>query len=157
MNPRPLVVRFGALGDMVMLTVAIRHLHARFGQPVDIIGVGRLDAPLLQGSRGSARYYRSPAASDPIWLSLAAASAGRASCAARAPVPTWLFDHDNRKICALLMRAGWTPAHWCHHEDMPRARRARTSAIAGCASPIAIRRCWVAQDLPVTATMPLAS
>jgi hypothetical protein len=37
---RPLVVRFGALGDMVILTVLIRHLYARFGQPVDILASG---------------------------------------------------------------------------------------------------------------------
>ena len=35
-NSRPLIVRFGALGDMVILTVMIRHLHERFGAPVDV-------------------------------------------------------------------------------------------------------------------------
>jgi heptosyltransferase-2/heptosyltransferase-3 len=30
-----------------------------------------------------------------------------------------MFDHDNRKVCSLLTRAGWTSEYWCHHEDLP--------------------------------------
>jgi hypothetical protein len=33
----PLVMRFGAFGDMVLLTVLLRHLYERFGKPVDVI------------------------------------------------------------------------------------------------------------------------
>ena len=118
MNPRPLVVRFGALGDMVMLTVAIRHLHTRLGQPVDILTSGEWSVPLLTGQPGVGELYRIASRKQPYWWSLQqhrlVAALGR-----RTAGPTWLFDHDNRKVCALLMRAGWTAAHWCHHEDMP--------------------------------------
>lgn len=44
---RPLVVRCGALGDMVMLTTLIRLLHARYGQPVDVLTTGAWTPPLL--------------------------------------------------------------------------------------------------------------
>ena len=54
----------------------------------------------------------------PYWLSSGQRRLVR-ELRARGAGPTWLFDHDNRKICRLLLRAGWTPQHWCHHEDMP--------------------------------------
>jgi ADP-heptose:LPS heptosyltransferase len=117
MNPRPLVVRFGALGDMVILTVAIRHLAARFGQPVDIIAAGDWTAALLQGQPGVGEIRTIGSRRRPYWLSPAQQRL-LYWLRARGPGPTWLFDHDNRRICRLLLRAGWTRAHWCHHEDL---------------------------------------
>jgi len=112
------VVRFGALGDMVMLTVAIRHLHARLGEPVDILAAANWTRPLLHGQPGVGDIFILASRKPPYWLSpdqhrlvgeLRARTAG----------PTWLFDHDNRKVCSLLERAGWTPPCWCHHEELP--------------------------------------
>jgi ADP-heptose:LPS heptosyltransferase len=118
LNPRPLAVRFGALGDMVMLTVAIRHLHARLGQPVDILAAAGWTRPLLQGQPGVGEIFLLASRKPPYWLSPAQPRLVR-ELRARGAGPTWLFDHDNRKICRLLLRAGWTPQHWCHHEDLP--------------------------------------
>jgi heptosyltransferase-2/heptosyltransferase-3 len=112
------VVRFGALGDMVMLTVAIRHLHARFGQPVDVLAAAGWTRALLQGQRGVGEIFLLASRKAPYWLSPDQWRLVRA-LAARGAGPTWLFDHDNRKICRLLLRAGWTPEFWCHHEDLP--------------------------------------
>ena len=117
MNPRPLIVRCGALGDMVILTVAIRHLHGRFGQPVDIIGSGDWTQPLLQEQPGVGDVHIIGSRKRPYWLSMGQHRL-TAWLRARSAGPTWLFDHDNRKICSLLIRAGWTPMHWCHHEDL---------------------------------------
>lgn len=47
-SPRPLVVRCGAFGDVVMVTTLIRLLHARYGAPVDVVGSGGWTAPLLR-------------------------------------------------------------------------------------------------------------
>jgi ADP-heptose:LPS heptosyltransferase len=47
-NARPLVVRCGAFGDMVLLTPLIRLLAARYGSPVDLVGSGGWTAPLLR-------------------------------------------------------------------------------------------------------------
>lgn len=52
MNARPLVVRCGAFGDVVMVTTLIRLLHARYGAPVDVVGSGDWTAPLLQHEPG---------------------------------------------------------------------------------------------------------
>src|SRR5580658_2239042 len=117
MNVRPLVVRFGALGDMVILTVAIRHLHARFGQPVDIIAAGDWTGQLLKDQPGVGEVRAIGSRRRPYWLSPPQQRLVR-WLRERTAGPTWLFDHDNRKICSLLLRAGWTPAHWCHHEDL---------------------------------------
>ena len=112
------MVRFGALGDMVMLTVAIRHLHARLGQPVDVLAAAGWTRALLQGQRGVGEIFLLASRKAPYWLSPDQWRLVRA-LAARGAGPTWLFDHDNRKICRLLLRAGWTPEFWCHHEDLP--------------------------------------
>jgi ADP-heptose:LPS heptosyltransferase len=117
MNARPLIVRFGALGDMVMLTVAIRHLSARFGQPVDIVAAGDWTAQLLQDQPGVGEIRAMGTRKRPYWLGPAQQRLVR-WLRERGPGPTWLFDHDNRTVCQLLQRAGWTAAHWCHHEDM---------------------------------------
>src|ERR1700683_1037984 len=43
---RPLALRCGAFGDMVLLTALIRVLHAEFREPVDIVTSGSWSAPL---------------------------------------------------------------------------------------------------------------
>lgn len=48
MTARPLVVRCGAFGDVVMVTTMIRLLAARYGDRVDVIGSGGWTPPLLQ-------------------------------------------------------------------------------------------------------------
>jgi ADP-heptose:LPS heptosyltransferase len=118
LNPRPLVVRFGALGDMVMLTVAIRHLHARLGQPVDILAAAAWTRELLQGQPGVGDVYLLASRKPPYWLSPGQQRLVH-QLRARGAGPTWLFDHDNGKVRRLLLLAGWTPQHWCHHEDLP--------------------------------------
>jgi ADP-heptose:LPS heptosyltransferase len=115
-------VRFGALGDMVMLTAAIRHLHARFGQPVDVLAAADWTRPLLRGQPGVGEIFLLSSRKGAYALSPAQHRLVR-ELRARGAGPTWLFDHDNRKVCSLLLRAGWTPPYWCHHEDLPGLHR----------------------------------
>jgi ADP-heptose:LPS heptosyltransferase len=119
-NQRPLVVRFGALGDMVILTVLIRHLHARFGQPVDILASGGWVRPLLQDQPGVGNIYVLRSRNTPYWLSSEQRAVVK-QLRERGAGPTWLADHDNRKTISLLRRAGWTSDHWCEyfHLDPP--------------------------------------
>ncbi len=44
----PLVVRFGAFGDMVMLTPLLELLHRRSGLPCDVVGIGAWNEPLFR-------------------------------------------------------------------------------------------------------------
>lgn len=125
LNPRPLVVRFGALGDMVILTVLIRHLHARFGQPVDIVASGGWARPLLQDQPGVGDIHVIRSRNTPYWLS----SEQRTVVTAlrqRGAGPTWLADIDNRKARWLLQRAGWAPQLSCDYHglrDIPGAHQ----------------------------------
>lgn len=47
MTARPLVVRCGAFGDMVMVSTLLRLLSARYGSQVDLVSAGDWTAPLL--------------------------------------------------------------------------------------------------------------
>ncbi len=65
----PLVMRFGAFGDMVLLTVLLRHLHARLGKPVDVISSGPWTRPLLEGQPWVGRLFVIRSRRTPYWLS----------------------------------------------------------------------------------------
>lgn len=114
MNSRPLVVRFGALGDMTILTVMIRHLHERFGELVDVVGSGAWTRPLLEGQYGVGDVYligsrRWPYFASPEQWTLTHA------LRARGRGPTWLCDLRNRKILRILRRAGWNAGDSCDY------------------------------------------
>ncbi len=117
----PLLVRYGALGDMVLLTVAIRHLYQRLGQPIDVLGTGPWTRPLLEGQPGVGTVYLLDSRRRPLWLSPAQQGLVRA-LRARGAGPTWLCDEDSRKVLNLLARAGFSSADWCGHDgftDLP--------------------------------------
>ena len=68
---RPLAVRCGAFGDMVLLTALIRMLHARFHSPVDIVTSGPWSEPLLRGQPGIGEIWTLRSRKTPYWLSAA--------------------------------------------------------------------------------------
>jgi len=68
LSERPLVVRCGALGDMVLLTALIRELHARFRQPVDIMCSGPWSEPLLRGQPGVGEIFCLRSRKTPYWF-----------------------------------------------------------------------------------------
>jgi ADP-heptose:LPS heptosyltransferase len=65
---RPLIVRCGAFGDMVLLTALIRPLHARFQCPVDIVTSGPWSEPLLSGQPGVGEILSVRSRKTPYWL-----------------------------------------------------------------------------------------
>jgi len=121
MNPRPLIVRFGALGDMTILTVMIRLLYERFGERVDIVGSGGWTRPLLEGQYGVGDVYLIESRRWPYFASPEQWALTR-KLHARGPSATWLCDERNQKILRVLKWAGWTRAHSCHYfglRDLP--------------------------------------
>jgi ADP-heptose:LPS heptosyltransferase len=66
---RPLAVRCGAFGDMVLLTALIRVLHAEFHSPVDIVTSGSWSEPLLRGQPGVGEVWSVRSRKTPYWLS----------------------------------------------------------------------------------------
>jgi ADP-heptose:LPS heptosyltransferase len=53
----PIVVRFGRLGDMVMLTSLLHLLHQRYGSPCEVFAAGPWNAPLYAGHPDVARLW----------------------------------------------------------------------------------------------------
>jgi heptosyltransferase-2/heptosyltransferase-3 len=104
MLERPLVVRCGAFGDMVLLTALIRPLHARFSSPVDILTSGPWSEPLLRGQPGVGEIWTLRSRKTPYWISLDQQRAVR-RLMARGPGPTWFCD-GNDAARPILRRAG---------------------------------------------------
>ena len=101
---RPLLVRFAAFGDAVLLTPLIRQLQARFGAPVDLLSSGSWTAPLLQGQPGVGDIMIVRSRRTPYWASLDQRRAVR-WLRARGAGPTW-FGDMNAVGRSLLTRAG---------------------------------------------------
>ncbi len=103
-NRRPLLMRCGAFGDMVLMTPFIRELAERFGEPVDVISSGAWTRPLLEGQRGVGELYvlgsrRRPYLISPDQWRLVRTLRGR-------PIgPTWFLDPGGIGK-SLLARAG---------------------------------------------------
>ena len=99
----PVVVRFAALGDVVLLTVLLDALHQRYGRPVHVLGSGPWTSVLL-GSRpavGEVRQLSSRRA--PYWLTPSQQSAAVWLRNHRGPI--YLCDPD-KHAARLLQRAG---------------------------------------------------
>jgi ADP-heptose:LPS heptosyltransferase len=101
---RPLVVRCGAFGDMVLLTALIRVLHAQFQSPVDIVTSGPWSEPLLRGQPGVGEILSIRSRKTPYWLSPDQWRVVRC-LRARGTGPTWYCD-GNEAARPLLTRAG---------------------------------------------------
>jgi ADP-heptose:LPS heptosyltransferase len=116
----PLVVRFGAIGDLVLLTPLLHLLHRRFGQPCRLLGSGGWMRPLLDGNPDiqaimSLRSRRAPYLFEPSQWRLVAA------LRALPPGPVYVCDYNAlEKVRWLLRRARIAPERCVYVSDMPR-------------------------------------
>jgi len=101
---RPLAVRCGAFGDMVLLTALIRVLYAEFRLPVDIVTSGPWGEPLLRGQPGVGEVLSMRSRKTPYWLNADQRRVVR-QLRARGPGPTWFCDGDDAAR-PILDRAG---------------------------------------------------
>ena len=102
----PLVIRFGAFGDMVLLTPLLRMLHGRYGQPCRVLGSGSWLEPLFAGHPDVLATIALDSRKRPYWLD---ASQRRlvASLRGQPPGPVYACDdYSIDKIRWLLARAG---------------------------------------------------
>ena len=97
-------MRFGALGDMVILLSMIQALHRRFGSPIDIVSSGESNRVLLERQPGVGRLYMIRSRKMPYALSFDQWQLTHA-LRARAFTPTWNCDGDG-PTRRLLARAG---------------------------------------------------
>jgi len=103
---RPLVMRCGAFGDMVLLTALIRQLHARFGEPVDLVSSGPWTVPLLQGQPGVGDIFILRSRKSPFWVSPRQIALAR-WLRRRGAGPTWFCDPGT--VGRDLLRRGKIP------------------------------------------------
>lgn len=101
---RPLVIRFGALGDLVLIQPLIRQLSARFGSPVDILAAGGWTRKLYQGQPGVGEIMLLGKRKLPYWLSREK-KALVSWLRQHAPRPIWYCDQQE-SLLPLLARAG---------------------------------------------------
>jgi len=117
LSERPLAVRCGAFGDMVLLTALIRVLHAQFGCPVDIVTSGPWSEPLLRGQPGVGEIFSMRSRKTPYGLSFDQQRVVR-RLRARGVGPTWLCDSD-QGVQHILDRAGINAADIVAAQDHP--------------------------------------
>jgi ADP-heptose:LPS heptosyltransferase len=116
-GPGPLVVRCGAFGDMVLITALIRALHARFGEPVDVLTSGPWSAPLLEGQPGVGQILCVRSRKTPYWLALDQHRVVR-RLRCRGAGPTWFCD-GSEAARPLLERAGIADDYIVDVKDHP--------------------------------------
>ena len=114
---RPLALRCGAFGDMVLLTALIRVVHAEFGAPVDIVTSGPWSEPLLRGQPGVGEIFSVRSRKTPYWMSTDQQRVVR-QLRARGAGPVWFCDGDEAAM-PLLERAGIQSQYIVDVKDHP--------------------------------------
>ncbi|HUX73787.1 MAG TPA: glycosyltransferase family 9 protein [Steroidobacteraceae bacterium] len=114
---RPLVVRCGAFGDMVLLTALIRELSARWLRPVDLVTSGPWSRPLLDGQPGVGEIQCIRSRKMPYWLAADQRRLVR-RLRARGAGAVWYCDASDAAR-TLLSRAGIDAAHIVDVKDHP--------------------------------------
>ncbi len=117
---RPVVVKLGRIGDMVMLTAALQLLYARYGKPCYVVGADSWAPDVYAGLPEVARCWYLPRRA-PTFLGLgwpAVLGALRAS----APGPVYVFEHHPRqvrRIRRLLRLSGIDPGRCLFIAEAP--------------------------------------
>ena len=110
---QPIVIWFGRVGDLILLSALLEVLHRRFGSPCHVIGAGSWPAQIYAAHSDVARIsclHRYTAwVFDPAWWrTLRALRAGRAD-------PVYVCETDPRKLARIrrLLRFSGTEAARC--------------------------------------------
>lgn len=106
----PFVIKLGRIGDMVMLTAALRMLHARYGRPCYVVGADAWAPDVYRGLAAVKKCWalprKGPSFFGSAWPALLRAL--RES----APGPVYVFEHHQgqvRRIRRLLRLSGIDP------------------------------------------------
>lgn len=113
---RPLVLRCGGFGEVVLLTALLEQLHARLGEPVDVISSGAWTPPLLKGLRSVGDVFVMRSRKTPYWMNIRQQRLV-AWLRERGPGPTWYCDF-NDAARDLLRRGGIPDNYVCDSRDL---------------------------------------
>ncbi|HAT10242.1 MAG TPA: hypothetical protein DCS97_06555 [Planctomycetes bacterium] len=154
----PLIIRFGALGDLVMATAVMRALAARHGRPCDVVAHGRWAVGLLAGLPFVGQVHCVPSRNSPYWFTPAQWRLV-AFLRERNRHPAWLLESDAKSAwfcrkAGLELRGGIPQAGFRadeHQVDMHRrvcgfaddAGYRRTPELAIDQADLAACRAWL--------------
>jgi ADP-heptose:LPS heptosyltransferase len=122
----PIVIRFGRLGDMIMLTAVLHLLHRRFGQPCQVFGAGVWNSAIYHHHPDVARVESFPR-HTPFMLSV-----------------TWW------RVLRILRSSHPSPIYVCERHPRQLVRVRRMLALSG----VSPARCLFITDLPFDADEP---
>ncbi|HKB58123.1 MAG TPA: glycosyltransferase family 9 protein [Lacunisphaera sp.] len=114
----PLVVRFGAFGDMLLLIPMLKVLHRRYGRPCDLVSSGRWTTPLMQRVPACGPVQLLTSRRTPYWFNRSQWELV-AWLKKRPPGPVYVFEPDE-KAHWLLRRGGVKPEWICSLRDLSR-------------------------------------
>ncbi|MFA5058764.1 MAG: glycosyltransferase family 9 protein, partial [Opitutaceae bacterium] len=114
----PLVVRFGAFGDMILIIPMLRVLSRRYGQPCEVVSSGAWTEPLLQRVPAAGRRILLTSRRAPYWFNRSQRQL--VAWLRQRPVgPVYVFEPDEK--CHWLLRRGGVKPEWiCSLRDLPR-------------------------------------
>lgn len=115
-DSHPLVCRFGALGDMVLVTPLLRQLYQRSGLPCDVVGIGGWNHKLFAQMPYVRDVYSIDSRSAPYWFNRSQRELVR-TLRHRQHRFTWICE-TSQKSYRLLQRAGITRANSINELDL---------------------------------------
>ena len=114
----PLVLRFGAFGDMVLLIPILKTLEKRFGRPCELVTSGRWSGPLMQRVPACGPIQLLTSRHAPFWFNRSQRDLVR-WLRQRPPGPVFVFEADEKPLT--LLHRGGIGAEWiCTLRDLPR-------------------------------------
>ena len=113
----PLVCRFGAFGDMVMITPLLRQLYLRGGLPCDVVAIGGWNRPLFEQMPYVRNVYTIDSRSKPYWINRSQRELVKTLKADRHQF-AWICETSARSY-RLLARAGIGRDSSANQLDLP--------------------------------------
>jgi ADP-heptose:LPS heptosyltransferase len=147
---QPFVIKLGRIGDMVMLTAALRLLHARYGKPCYVVGADAWARDVYLGLAEVAECWAVPRRAP--WLLAPAWPRIVRMLRASAPGPVYVFEHQpqqRRRIRRLLRLSGIEPRRCLFIDETPDREESWLDALLRFArrTPAALREA----DFPIPA------
>jgi heptosyltransferase-2/heptosyltransferase-3 len=124
----PLVMRFGALGDMVLLIPMLKALQQRYGQPCELVTSGGWTRPLMQRVPACGPVHLLTSRRAPYFFNRSQWDLVD-KLRQRPTGPVYVFEPDDKPL-SLLRRGGIKPEWVCTVRDFPRQPREHIAAHA---------------------------
>lgn len=118
LSPSPLVIRFGAFGDMILMIPALKLLSMRYGAPCDVVSSGGWTPPLLERVPAAGKCVMLTSRRAPYWFNRSQQQLV-AWLKQRPSGPVYVFEPDEKPL-SLLKRAGIKPEWICTLREHPR-------------------------------------